>query len=205
MTRRIFSVMIFNRFSDESCYLLCRYDDLSSIFFLARSQFSELLLHLNRQLILATSPGLRQSVTLDREGIREHVRAHCFSTRMKLAGVIITDIEYPPRVAHQLLNKLLNEAFNLWEMDLPNVDVDYSLPSLDNLLTKYDNPEEFDSALRLEREVDETRKILLLTVDQLMLRGEKIEDLAGKTKDLKYQSRVFHKNAKEMKPCCLIS
>lgn len=81
----------------------------------------------------------------------------------KLAGVVISDQEYPSRVSHTLITKILDEfsqkyAPNTW----PNMNErDVVFPQLNTYLAKYQNPREADAMTKIQEELDETKIILV--------------------------------------------
>ncbi len=54
------------------------------------------------------------------------------------------------------------------------------------------------------QELDETKDILVKSIDQLLERGEKLESLAEKSNDLSFHSKAFMKQAESMNSCCVI-
>lgn len=113
-----------------------------------------------------TPSGQRQSVQ------ENSYTAHVYSRQSdSLSGVIITDQEYPVRVALSLLNKILDEFTTkiprtTWEEKAQagrtqgkQVLVDY--PQLQEYVTKYQDPKQADSIMRVQQELDETKIILV--------------------------------------------
>jgi len=121
-----------------------------------------------------TPSGQRQSVQ------ENSYTAHVYSRQSdSLSGVIITDQEYPVRVAFSLLNKILDEFTTkiprtTWEEKAQagrtqgkQVLVDY--PQLQEYVTKYQDPKQADSIMRVQQELDET-KIILVCPTPILLR-----------------------------------
>lgn len=80
-----------------------------------------------------------------------------------LAGVVITDHEYPQRVSHTLTTKILDEFSqkyppSTWS-NLSEREV--SFPQLNAYLAKYQNPREADAMTKIQDELDETKIILV--------------------------------------------
>lgn len=42
------------------------------------------------------------------------------------------------------------------------------------------------------------------TIDNVLERGEKLDDLVSKSQDLSSQSKVFYKQAKKTNSCCVV-
>jgi synaptobrevin family protein YKT6 len=73
---------------------------------------------------------------------------------------------------------------------------------LDDQLTKYQNPVEADPMLKVQNELDETKIILHNTIEAVLQRGEKLDDLVSKSEGLSMQSKTFYKTAKKTNACC---
>lgn len=88
-----------------------------------------------------------------------------------LAGVVITDHEYPSRVSHTLITKIMDEfsqkyPASSWS-NLSEKDV--SFPQLNVYLAKYQNPREADAMTKIQEELDETKIILVKQKNKISL------------------------------------
>lgn len=83
-----------------------------------------------------------------------------------LSGVVITDHEYPQRVSHTLITKILDEFIQKYPAStLSNLsERDVSFPQLNAYLAKYQNPREADAMTKIQEELDETKIILVSPV-----------------------------------------
>jgi synaptobrevin family protein YKT6 len=72
------------------------------------------------------------------------------------------------------------------------------------MIQKYQQPEQVDSMMQIEKDLDATKGILLKSIDQLLVRGERLEDLAAKSNDLSFQSKAFMQKSKDLNSCCVI-
>jgi synaptobrevin family protein YKT6 len=77
--------------------------DLSNFGFFQRGSVEEFLKFTSKIITERTSQGARSSVK------QQEYFAHVFVRTDNLAAVLISDEEYPKRVAHTLLNKILEE------------------------------------------------------------------------------------------------
>lgn len=71
-----------------------------------------------------------------------------------------------------------------------------------SLLAKYQNPKEADALSKLQNDLDETKIILHNTIEAVLQRGEKLDDLVAKSEDLGLQSKTFYKTARKTNACC---
>jgi synaptobrevin family protein YKT6 len=61
---------------------------------------------------------------------------------------------------------------------------------------------EADKILKIQRELDETKVVLHKTIDSVLARGEKLDNLVDKSTDLSLASQMFYKQAKKQNQCC---
>lgn len=109
-----------------------------------------------------TKPGQRQDIE------EKSYTFHAYGRTEGVAGVIVTDGEYPALVAHQLLSKIVDEFLakhprtsfsdpSLRENACP-------LPQLKEYIVKYQDPSQADSIMKIQQELDETKIVLHKTV-----------------------------------------
>jgi synaptobrevin family protein YKT6 len=99
-------------------------------------------------------------------------------------------------VAHQLLSKVVDEFLSKnprssWATGTPTL----SMPELKEYLTKYQDPQQADSILKIQKELDETKIVLHKTIESVLQRGEKIDDLVAKSDGLSAQSKMFYRTS----------
>lgn len=87
-----------------------------------------------------------------------------------LAGVVISDHEYPSRVAHTLITKILDEfSQKVPSVNWPNLEErDVNFPQLNTYLAKYQNPKEADAMTKIMDDLDETKIILVIFTSTLL-------------------------------------
>jgi len=175
--------------------------DLQSFNFFYRKNIGEFLTFATKVAVERTQPGQRQSVKQEEQVCHVYVRGD------GLAGVITSDKEYPSRVAFTVLSKVLEDFGSKvpkekWQnSSMTTIDYD----ELEGVLQKYQDPKEADAMSRVQSELDDTKIILHETMESLMQRGEKIDDLVAKSDQLSDQSKMFYKQAKKMNSwCCTI-
>jgi len=89
---------------------------------------------------------------------------HVYARTEGIAGVLVSDKEYPPRVAFSILNKILEEFLTRFseEQWRPNAMV---YPELKGYLEKYQDPKHADVIIGVQQQLDET-KIILVSCEQ---------------------------------------
>jgi synaptobrevin family protein YKT6 len=122
-----------------------------------------------------------------------------------VAGIIISDHDYPALVAHQLLSKVVDEFLakyprSQWANSTPTL----AFPELKEYIVKYQDPQQADSIMKIQKELDETKIVLHKTIESVLQRGEKIDDLVAKSDGLSAQSKMFYTQAKKQNSCCVL-
>ncbi|RNA28884.1 synaptobrevin YKT6 -like protein [Brachionus plicatilis] len=178
--------------------ILKKASDLNNFGFFQRSSVEEFLKFTAKIITERTSAGSRSSVK------EQDYMAHVYVRTDNLTGVVVSDQEYSNRVAHTLLNKILDEftkvvPSNTWN-NLNEGEANYN--DLPALLSKFQNPKEADALTKLQLDLDETKIILHGTIESILQRGEKLDDLVAKSEDLGIQSKTFYKTAKKTNACC---
>jgi hypothetical protein len=138
-------------------------------------------------------PWLTTNTCIDRYETGVVVYGH--AVRGDICAIAITDEEYPDRVALALCRKIANEftakyprtAYANAKVGGPHM----SFPELKGYLDKYQRPEEADNIAKIQKELDETKATVLQTLESLLERGEKIENLVAKSEGLSVQSKMF--------------
>lgn len=147
-----------------------------------------------------TKPGVHQDIEE-----RQHT-FHAFGSSMGIAGIIISDAEYPRLAAHSLLSKIVNEFLE------KNPRTSYSstsvtslpFPPLKEYIQKYQNPKEADKMLQIQDDLNATKIELHKTIESVLERGEKIDSLVAKSDGLSAQSKMFYQQAKKQNSCCIV-
>lgn len=67
------------------------------------------------------------------------------------------------------------------------------MPELKDYLSKYQDPQQADSIMKIQKELDETKIVLHKTIESVLQRGEKIDDLVAKSDGLSAQSKMFYR------------
>lgn len=125
-----------------------------------------------------------------------------------LSVVIVTDKEYPPRVAFTLLHKIatdFEEEFTKQHWADKESDDSLQWPQLDDMLQRYQDPHEADDILKIKAELNETKEIVHEALEKLIERGEKMDTLVSRSNDLSYASKLLFTSSADQNSCCIIS
>jgi len=204
---KIISCIIMRQINGRAPVLLVTAYEVSSFGFFQRSGVKEVALFVSREIIQRSKRGEMQSVKH-----KEYI-AHCQVLSSGVACCVLCDQEYPQRVAFSFIQQALDmflKQYNTEEMiaktgwTTTEKDLSLNVIGLEPLLTKYQNPAEADKITKIKKELEETKTIVIKTIEDLMERGEKLEDLAQKSNDLSLQSKAFMKESEKMNRCCII-
>jgi synaptobrevin family protein YKT6 len=156
---------------------------------------------LTKTFVKRTEPGQRQSIT------HEGYVVHCYIRSDGLGGAITTDLEYPARVAFVLLGQVLEDYSATLGDNWKTCTVPESIvfPKMEEYLQKFQDPAAADKVTKIQKDLDETTEILHKTIDSVLERGVKLDNLVERSNDLSAQSKMFYKQAKKTNSCCVIS
>ena len=124
---------------------------------------------------------------------------HAYARSEGICAVIVTEKAYPTLVAHQFLSKVADEFLSLHAQSSFNSMLEpkansYSFPALADHIKKYQDPGQADSVAKIQKELDETKIALHKTIESVVQRGEKLDDLVAKSNDLGIASKQFYKS-----------
>ncbi|KAI9314791.1 Longin-like domain-containing protein [Dichotomocladium elegans] len=192
---KLYSILILDKQLSKARILASSFD-LSSFGYFQRSSVQEFMNFTAGTISERTASGQRQSIE------SEHNVAHVYAHPRGFYGVIMSDKEYPSRVAFSLLNKILDEFLVKFPSDRLNPPLHY--PELASYLAKYQDPKQADNIMRVQNELDETTAILHKTIESVLERGEKLDSLVDRSEALSSQSKMFYKTAKKTNSCCVV-
>lgn len=102
------------------------------------------------------------------------------------------DKEYPSRVAFTLLMKMQEDFMAVHaEAVWLNASQEVPFPALEAMIRKYQDPHEADAIMKIQRDLDDTKIILHKTIDSVLERGVKLDNLVEKSTDLSAQSKMY--------------
>ena len=190
---KLYSVLIYSLYNKNPILLYSQYD-LTDFSYFYRNNIKELLIGLSKQLIKRLDSNKHYKVN---ETINDiDFVCHTFININNLCYIMITDKEYLDRL---IMNYISDISYNL---HLYNNDTKISSDVLDNLWSKYLNPK--DSIQKIKDDLDETHIVVISSINKLLERGEKLEDLLMKTENLSQSSKFFLNRTKRLNRCCNI-
>lgn len=103
--------------------------------------------------------------------------------------IVITDPSYPPYLVNTLVE---------------NLKTVQDQQAIDKLWNQFSDGKNADKLQQIKTTLDESKVILLDSLDKLMDRGESLNELMEKSDELKNASVSFARKTEEMNRCCYI-
>ena len=197
---KILSILIFN-LSNTNPTILSSAFSLSSFSFMIRKEVKEFLIFHSRLVIERVAPESNSQVKLEK-GI-----CYAISFLDKIGISMICDDEYPKRVAIDFLLKI----YDNFKSFIKEKNIDISVYTDDtNLKFEYiktgidewQDPTKKDNLMMLQNELNEVKNIMVKNIEELMNRGESLESLIKKSKDLSETSKNYYDQSKRTNRCC---
>lgn len=186
----------------ESPIKLASVANLSSFSFFARGTIHEHLQFACRMVCQRTSLGQKQTIEHTEEGLPYVI--HIYVQRDGLSCVLVSDKEYPLRVAFTLIAKTMAEFeksnLEAWK----RIDQDqHSEPDhMTKELAQFQDPKSADKLMQVQKNLDDIKDIMHKNIEEVLRRGETLETLMAKSQDLSATSLQFYKKAKKQNQCC---
>lgn len=113
----------------------------------------------------------------------------------------MTDLDYPVRAATAILTRVTGEFVKIHgdRYRLVTEDSTFAFSALEDMLREYQDPRRADPLTRVQDQLEETKGVVMKTLDQLLEREAKLESLIQKSQDLSSQTKNFYKTSKKLK------
>jgi synaptobrevin family protein YKT6 len=180
--------------------MLAQATDLSTFGYFQRSSVKEFITFFSRTLVERCTRGQRMSIEHESYVVHIHLRSD------GLAGVVVADAEYHSRVAFTIINQLLLQFHELHSETWPTAmqDVALPFPQLDRAIVDFQDPAKADKLTKIHEDLEKTISVVHQTIESVLDRGTKLENLVKQSEDLGLQSKLFYDNAAKANSCCVI-
>mmetsp|Transcript_62579 Transcript_62579/g.182980 ORF Transcript_62579/g.182980 Transcript_62579/m.182980 type:complete len:201 (-) Transcript_62579:71-673(-) len=196
---KLLSLIIY-RWKEDSSVELSVNQELSSFSFFHRGPVKEHIKFHSRLIVSRTPVGRRASIDFEQNLGKCHTWVH----PQGIGAAVLVDAEYPMRVAFSLLSEsvriFLESMAGKWED--ATTDTLLPCPALEVLFQKYQDPTEADKLTKIEKDLEEVKGTVMQSMDDLLKRGESLDQLMQKSKDLSNTSVQFYRTAKKNNQCC---
>ena len=198
---RLVYVGVYRQVSETAAWRLASASQLSDFGYFTRSTIAEHIQFAGRTCVQRTRAGCRQTIQLNE---KTPFVAHVYVRSDGLAGVVMADKEYPPRVAFTLITKELAAYEERVGVNWRQMAADQaSEPEyLQADLALYQEPAKADKLTAVQTQLDDIKDVMQTNLEQLMQRGETLDSLMAKSDDLGLASVQFYKQAKKANSCC---
>ncbi|KAJ2087638.1 palmitoyltransferase [Coemansia sp. RSA 1813] len=187
--------------SRQPSLILASQTDLSSFSFFQRGPAGEFINFLTTMVAERAVVGKAMAVA------KENHVAHLLRSSHNLCIVAVTDIEYPAMVARSLVGKINSEfgqQYSSWAVDDATTKDQLEFEPLKDYIDKYQDPNQADTIMKVQKELDDTKVVMHQTIESLLQRGENLSSLVDKSSELSAQSKTFYKTAKKTNVCCIV-
>merc|ERR1712107_12431 len=82
-----------------------------------------------------------------------------------------------------------------------SADTKLNCPGAELLFERYQDPREADKLTKIQENLDDVQEVVKKSIDDLIKRGENLEELIDKSKDLSFASKEFRKQAEKNNSC----
>mmetsp|Transcript_19984 Transcript_19984/g.29563 ORF Transcript_19984/g.29563 Transcript_19984/m.29563 type:complete len:200 (+) Transcript_19984:49-648(+) len=174
--------------------------DLSSFGFFQRQGIKEMASFFSKTIVKRTSPGQRQTV------VHEDYNVHVYVRHDGLAATLTADMEYPMRVAFVLLMNMMDQytdQVSNWKTETKDESIVFE--PMNQAILEYQDPAKADKITKIQKDLDDTTEVLHKTIESVLERGVKLDDLVDRSDTLSKQSKMFYKQAKKTNSCCVVS
>ena len=131
-------------------------------------------------------------------GLGNGMQIHCLTTVDDLTAVCLVNTDYNKTFGKKFLSNVsleFRESFsfnpNMYldlTEDMADWDEGLHFDTLDDIWTQWQDPEKSDQLYQMEAQLHQIKDIFLDNLEQVMKRGEKIEELHKKTEGIKIQT-----------------
>ena len=108
------------------------------------------------------------------------------------AALIAVDEEYPSRASFSILREITNEYQGLGNKFNGKSRV------IQKAIVEYQNPTNADKILKIQDNIAEAQRIMVMNLEEAIGRGESLDQLAEKTDKLSNSSKVFVRKLKDL-------
>jgi len=179
---KLYGLLVYN----NKYELVASHYNLDDFFFLYRSTISDTIERIATNLVKVIAKNNYYKINEEFDEYDMTLYCSFFDTNY----IVITDRLYPQTTAYSLLNSLKNSSFNT------NI--------IANLFKTYQRPLEVDKLLKVKKELDETKVILYDSIEKLLERGDKLDELVDRSEILAIEAAKLAIQAEKLNRCCTL-
>jgi synaptobrevin family protein YKT6 len=171
------------------------------------SKIYEIINFSTRLAVKCTPPGLRQTIEIDDIDFVTHTYVAQYNNNI-LGATFVTDKLYPKINAYRILSQVLNfyskngNSININNTKEDKFGSELRYDWLDDLLMKCKKTNEMDKITQVNIALDEVKEIMTRNIEEVLKRGDKIDDLIKKSAELSDDAKKFKDNAAKLNSIC---
>eukprot|EP01119_Soliformovum_irregulare_P025412 TRINITY_DN9403_c0_g1_i1.p1 TRINITY_DN9403_c0_g1~~TRINITY_DN9403_c0_g1_i1.p1 ORF type:complete len:212 (-),score=40.18 TRINITY_DN9403_c0_g1_i1:17-652(-) len=173
--------------------------------FLTRKAIGQFLTFASREIVGRTEKLQRSAIKYTVEGTDVETVCYTYIDTDGVGCAVIAGGKYNLRVAASLTNILIEAARSDTHDRILSVteDTNLAMPEVDKQFERYNDPKEADTILKITADLEVIKGMVIQNINQLLVNGEKLEDLVQRSTDLSKQSKLMFDQSKGMnKWCC---
>ncbi|OHT01380.1 Synaptobrevin YKT6 [Tritrichomonas foetus] len=191
---KIYAVYLFRKSisqeSNEASEMVDSAKDFSDVGFFYKKSVNEICDFTVKQLANSLNP-IKQ-VTTEKNEFLFHVLR-----KDDVCSILIATKDYPSRAAYAILREIQNEYF-IYNGSYPGG----KSKSIAKAITVYQNPLHVDRLAQIQKNLDDTREIMILNMEKAIGREKSLEELCEKSQEISNQSKIFVRQSKDLNRCC---
>ena len=200
---KLLSVIIFNIPNNQlEPVIIYSAFELSSYGFFERFTVKEVCIVASREYTKRYSEGSNELL----KHLNYHVYVRKFHSGIAIAS--ITDEEYPILAAKAFMSK----TADIFQSTYPDpsaysqikYDTELDIPEIQKLLILCQDPSKADKITAIIAELENTKEIIMKSIDDLLERSDYLDSLLEKSETLKIDAGRFGNGAKELNSCCIL-
>ncbi|KAI0446930.1 snare-like protein [Xylaria telfairii] len=165
---------------------LCVEYDLSEYSHCTRHEYIDLMRVISQIVAERTAPNRRRSIE------ENGCMIHCFARSEGFAAVIISK-DYPSLAVHAILSKVMDEFIAIQgngtpitqaDVESEDYEIETEFPALRKYLCNFQDPSQVNNISAIQRDLDENKILKHRTLNAVLERGQKIDDLIANSSDL---------------------
>jgi synaptobrevin homolog YKT6 len=170
--------------------------------FFARSNIKKILIEIGREIIKRIKSDTFYSIKVDKDNINGIVHGY---VNNGIGCIIIDDNKnHTEHIKGFLKKSLMIMSEQASHYEIIKSDIYLTNKELDKFFIDGNDELKNDKLIQVRNEVDVTKAVILDSIDALLERGEKIEDLLIRNETLEKEAREYLKRTKDLNRCCQI-
>lgn len=176
--------------------------DLDSFYFYEKPSIKKICLSIAK--ILSIKSKTDDISSISDENLKDYIiNVKPYSNDLSI--IMITNHKYSNSTLINFfhdISKICNQKINLWNKVAEDQDIDF--PEFKDIIIKYSDINNVDKISIINNQLDQSRIILIDSIQKVINRGEKIDDLIIKSEDLEIISDIYIRKTKNLNSCCII-